>query len=291
MGGAFYKAEASQRFFYYPETYAPDQGYAHWMPTVWFNGIDEQTGVWSDIGYTQSVYTNKIEALQYIPTPLAMDLQVDYNAQTGTGTIQVDVIATEAIYYTDLHLRVGIIESEVVSGLKVYNQVLRDYLPAPVGTFFAIAEGDTFSHSEDFVIETGWNAAKCNVVAFVQNDAERMVLQCLQAPVTVGTPVDSETSVEALPENCRLSQNYPNPFNANTEIRYQTPIDGHVTLRIFNTLGQGVRTLVDADQAAGRYDVIWNGRDDAGGMVASGLYFCRLQAGVHSRTIKMMLLK
>jgi hypothetical protein len=291
VDGNFYNAEANQRFFYYPETYAPDQGYAHWMPTVWFNGIDEQTGVWTDIGYTQSVYTSKIEAMQFIPTPLAMDLQVDYSTQTGTGTVHVDAIATEAVYFTDLYLRVGIIESGVNYGAKVYNQILRDYLPGPAGISFSIAEGDTFSHSEDFVIQSGWNAANCSIVAFVQNDSERMVVQCVQDPVTVGTPVDSETPAGGLPERCQLYQNYPNPFNANTEIRYQTPTDGHVTLRIFNTLGQEVRTLVDADQAASWYDVIWDGRDNVGGAVASGLYFCRLQAGEFSRTVKMVLMR
>jgi hypothetical protein len=88
-----------------------------------------------------------------------------------------------------------------------------------------------------------------------------------------------------------LAQNYPNPFNSSTEIRYRTPVDGDMTLKIFNTLGQHVRTLVDADLQANWYTVTWDGRDDGGQKVASGVYFCRLKVGDFCKTIKMVLVK
>ena len=88
-----------------------------------------------------------------------------------------------------------------------------------------------------------------------------------------------------------LDQNSPNPFNAVTEIRYRIPEAGDVALRIYNTLGQEVHRLVDEVQSAGTYRVRWDGRDAAGRQVASGLYFCRLEAGGFSRTIKMALLR
>jgi hypothetical protein len=94
-----------------------------------------------------------------------------------------------------------------------------------------------------------------------------------------------------VPKSYALSQNYPNPFNAETEIRYQIPEDDHVVLVIFNTLGEEVRKLVDMDQAANWYVATWDGRDDLGFRVASGLYFCRLKAGDFSKTIKMMFVK
>ena len=291
VGGYFETPDAEQRFLYYPETYVPDGGYAHWIPTVWFNGIDQQTGAWSDIDYTRSVYTGKIEAMQHIPTPLTIDLQVNYNTDTSTGAVHVEVAATSTVYFTDLHLRVGVIESGISYGSRVYNQVLRDYLPDASGISFSIAQGDTFTHSEDFVILDGWNAANCNVVAFVQNDTERMVIQCAQVPVTVGTPVDLEAPAERLPERCQLRQNYPNPFNTDTGIRYQIARAGHVTLKIFNPLGQEVCTLVEADQTPGWHDVSWDGRDNMGAEVGSGLYFCRLQAGEFSRTVKMVMMR
>ena len=86
-------------------------------------------------------------------------------------------------------------------------------------------------------------------------------------------------------------QNYPNPFNASTEIRYHIPQDGHVTLKVFNTLGQKIRSLADAAQRAGDHTIAWDGHDDGGREVSSGMYFCRLKAGDFSKTIKMVLVR
>ena len=131
----------------------------------------------------------------------------------------------------------------------------------------------------------------CHVVAFVQNDLDRIVVQAMQDTINLPTPVVEDTPVSGVPQYCQLRQNYPNPFNAVTEIRYQIPEDGRVILRIFNAMGQEVRTLVNRDQMADGYSVIWDGRDDVGGDVASGLYLCRLKAGDFSETIKMVLLR
>jgi len=258
---------------------------------VWFDGIDEQTGVWTDISYTQSVYTGKISALQLLPSPMAMDLHVEYGDKADTGMVHVEVVATDQILYTDLHLRLAIIESGISYGGKIYNQVLRDYLTDQNGLSLTLAQGDTFSHSEEFVIQSGWDATKCNIAAFVQNEVERIVLQSIQEPVFVSTAVVSENPVKELPKYCLLDQNYPNPFNANTEICYQIPEDSHVSIVVFNSMGQQVRSLVDAEQRAGRYEITWDGRDNMGSEVASGLYFCRLKSGDFGRTIKMVLLR
>ena len=106
-----------------------------------------------------------------------------------------------------------------------------------------------------------------------------------------GTPVESETPLAELPEAYALHQNYPNPFNAITEIRYKIPEEDHVTLKIFNTLGQEVWTLVEKHREAGLHEVSWDSRDSAGREVASGVYFCRLEAGDFHKTIKMVLIK
>jgi C1A family cysteine protease len=108
--------------------------------------------------------------------------------------------------------------------------------------------------------------------------------------LTVSSPTDvlDEPGVQ-LPTSYALAQNHPNPFNASTEIGYHIPIDGHVILIVFNTLGQEVRTLVDENQPAGSYSVVWDGRAKDGGDAASGLYFCRLLSGDFSATTKMIL--
>jgi len=89
----------------------------------------------------------------------------------------------------------------------------------------------------------------------------------------------------------KLEANYPNPFNPTTTISYQIPRSSDVKLTIYNTLGQKVRTLVNENRAAGAYDIQWNGRNDAGVQVGSGLYFYSIEADGFTQTRKMMLLK
>jgi hypothetical protein len=88
------------------------------------------------------------------------------------------------------------------------------------------------------------------------------------------------------PDKFELKDNYPNPFNPTTSITYQIPVDAHVTLKVYNTLGQEVATLVDGLEPAGFKVVAFDG-----GKLASGLYFCRLSAGDFVATKKMQLLK
>jgi hypothetical protein len=108
----------------------------------------------------------------------------------------------------------------------------------------------------------------------------------LQKPTSVEE--DEET---ALPGLFELSQSYPNPFNSRTVIRYSLFKPADVSLTIYNVLGQKVRTLVDQVHQSGRMSVIWDGKDDGGNDLASGIYFCRLQAGELSQTKRMVLLK
>jgi hypothetical protein len=93
------------------------------------------------------------------------------------------------------------------------------------------------------------------------------------------------------PSSFRLAQNYPNPFNPTTVILFSLESPGHVDLAIYNLLGQSIRTLISADMRAGDHETVWDGTDDNGMPVSSGVYFYRLQAGSFSKTMKMMLMK
>jgi hypothetical protein len=98
-------------------------------------------------------------------------------------------------------------------------------------------------------------------------------------------------TIEVLPEAFGLDSNYPNPFNPATTIRYALPEGANVTLVVYNILGQQVRTLVNGAQGPGYHSVVWDGRDEAGRMVATGVYIYRLQAGGFSQIRKMILAK
>lgn len=94
-----------------------------------------------------------------------------------------------------------------------------------------------------------------------------------------------------IPDRFDISQNYPNPFNPVTTIRYQLPEDVHVTIGVYNILGQRVRTLVNEEQAPGYYSVIWDGTNQSGMSVSSGMYLYRIQAGGYNEVRKMLFMK
>ena len=106
--------------------------------------------------------------------------------------------------------------------------------------------------------------------------------------------MDVATSVEytpVVPSDFVLMQNYPNPFNPQTTIQYSLPAAQQVKLTIYNIMGQQVITLVNEPQAAGSYKVVWDGRNQRGQVVPSGLYFYRLEAGDFKAQKRMLLLK
>jgi hypothetical protein len=98
------------------------------------------------------------------------------------------------------------------------------------------------------------------------------------------------TGIAEIAEN-RLAQNFPNPFNPTTTIRFALVESGDVALSIYDVSGQQVRSLVDEWRSAGRHSIVWDGRDDAGRQVASGVYVYRLRAGQFSRSAKMVITK
>ena len=113
-------------------------------------------------------------------------------------------------------------------------------------------------------------------------------------PEQLSNPVVSlgALDIQSTPTEFALHQNYPNPFNPQTNIPYDLAEAGDVVLRIYNLLGQEVRTLVRERQAAGRYNVQWSGVDDRGVSVSSGIYFYQVSvAGKFQDAKRLMLLK
>jgi hypothetical protein len=112
------------------------------------------------------------------------------------------------------------------------------------------------------------------------------------SPFVVGTGQIPTAVGDASIAHVALHPNVPNPFNPNTTIRYDVLEGGaDVNISIFDVSGRLVRTLVDGHRAAGTWSVQWNGDDDRGRRVASGVYFYRMRAGSFVDTKKMVLLK
>ena len=111
------------------------------------------------------------------------------------------------------------------------------------------------------------------------------------ASYTYGVGIEEEQTVNLPTSVLGLSQNYPNPFSSYTTISYQLPSDYHVCLRIYNVAGELVRTLVRKNQEPGHYAVSWDGKDEKGRVVPSGIYFYHLNAGNCTSTKRMILIQ
>ena len=107
----------------------------------------------------------------------------------------------------------------------------------------------------------------------------------------LGTVTAVEESREGVPATCELDQNYPNPFNAGTVIRFSIPVGARASVTIHNLLGQGIRKLLDERLDAGVHSARWDGRNDAGQRMSSGVYLYRLQTAQSTMSRKLVLVK
>lgn len=107
-----------------------------------------------------------------------------------------------------------------------------------------------------------------------------------------GNPLSTEVEDFAVvPSSYRLLNNYPNPFNPTTKITFEIPQSENVSLKIYNINGELIRTVINENLPAGHFEKVWDGKNDFGREVSSGIYFYRLTAGKFDRSARMMLMK
>ncbi len=159
----------------------------------------------------------------------------------------------------------------------VYRSNDPDFVPAPTD----LVHNTTAANWTDPVYD-GWNVYyKITACDFVGNESD---------PASAGTM--TAVTEPVIPRSYALYQNVPNPFNPMTTIRYDVPAGGgDVTLRVYDVAGRLVRTLVDGTEGPGEKTVTWNGSNDRGQIVASGVYFYRMTSESFTKTRKMLLMK
>jgi hypothetical protein len=170
-------------------------------------------------------------------------------------------------------------------------------VPAEAGGRFSVERADVVGG-----IASPWRRVAADVrmgadlaVRLVQKDLEMGAHYAYRLVGETGEVVHETAGIYIPVTRAALGQNFPNPFNPTTQIEYWVP-DGAgraaaVSLEVYDIHGARVRTLVAASQPAGRYRVEWDGRNNAGTTVGSGVYFYRLVTAQFSATKKMLLLK
>ena len=120
--------------------------------------------------------------------------------------------------------------------------------------------------------------------------ADYALLKMEQAYASMITGI-ADNCDDVLPLTFALYQNYPNPFNPQTTIKYFLPKSSEVSLTIYNSLGQEIKTIVNKEQNAGEYSVVWNSKDNNGKGVSSGVYFYRMRSDGFTSVKRMLLIK
>lgn len=132
---------------------------------------------------------------------------------------------------------------------------------------------------------------ECKIKAvFYLNSNDSITLETA-SNFTVTDDVTSISSELTVPLSFSMTQNFPNPFNPSTTIKYGLAEASDVTLIIYDIAGRKVAILAKGSSSAGRYEYTWNGLDESGDVVSAGIYLARLNAGINSKTIKMLYLK
>jgi hypothetical protein len=177
---------------------------------------------------------------------------------------------------------------------------------SPLSTAWDLTGGDQFYYIDQTADSAGWtryaafaqapvDAAGVSMRARYNNFPTGYAwyddFQIIEIPDILVTIEEPGTKVTNLINNFLLKQNYPNPFNPETIIEYVVPERGQVELNIYNLLGQKIRSLVNDMKTPGTYQILWDGRDDHGNNVATGMYLYQLRSENAFITKKMMLIK
>jgi uncharacterized repeat protein (TIGR01451 family) len=228
---------------------------------------------------------------------VAQDTPLTYRVQfENVGTGRAHNIFIEDVLDDDLDLSTVtmVSSSHPVTGVQVDGNKLVISLE---GVDLAGTLGPETNHG-DVVFTVRPLPIEDQIDGYVENTAS--ITFDFNDPVVTNTVINTflddpclATAVphDPLPTSNYLGSNFPNPFNPRTTITYGLAKQGRVTIAIYNVNGALIRTLVSEDKPAGWYDVNWDGRDQGGRQVASGIYFSQMRAGSFSDSKKLVLLK
>lgn len=198
----------------------------------------------------------------------------------STGMIRRDIQSTGAC----MKVLIGVLLAVAISSTEVYAQNTAVTWSAFNMGFAATASATTNAQS----------VAGQLAVGSAQSSSTRIESGFL--PGASGTTSVQHQGIE-MPTTYALEQNYPNPFNPTTQVRFSLPVESHVRLIIYNTLGQEVIVLADEQRSPGTFGIEWDGRSSSGSKVGSGVYLYKLEAkpaaggNIFINTKKMIFLK
>jgi hypothetical protein len=260
------------------------------VPAIRFDGPHNPTP------YNPTSYEALYQARKAIPSSAAIELEGAYDPGTRSGELVARVIA-ESELVGDRRLRVVLTESDIFyaapNGIDIHDDIFRRFVPDTTGTMltFSAPYPDTVEVVLPFEVDVAWTAENVRLVAMLQEQGSTEIEQGAAVDVTGLSVAVNDAGAPVLPAADRLHPVRPNPFNPAARVGFTLASEARALVRVFDARGRQVRVLLDATLAAGRHDLVWDGRDAAGREVASGVYIVRLDGGGDPSTVRAVLLR
>ena len=280
---------------------------------------DVQQAIPGDFGFNRNFY-NGIPGNGVIPDPITITWSVNMAPATSAGTNtdpHLFTPGTDSVWirpdgslfalsqgFPTFNVNMVLLKDD--DGDMVYSGSLTTTGPAPYQTEFVVRYGTTaggfvnngggftagrryyqFVHPTNIALDltTTWPSEyNLPTLDWVEDNLP------FEAPPNLTTPTGVEDG-DVLPFSFALDQNYPNPFNPQTTIRYHVAKNADVKIEVYNIMGRLVQTLVDQKMNQGTYTAVWNGDNNRGEFVSSGVYFVKMSTGFFKQVRKMTLVR
>jgi hypothetical protein len=251
---------------------------ADYVPHMWVDGI-------VDVG-SSSTFSSTVNERKLLKSPMTFDLAWDPDAES----LRITVNQTCGVNpNADYRLRVALVENNVYyaggNGETIHNQAFRRMYPSTTGIVFDQAQGE---YTVDCSLE-GWQYENLKAVVYLQDQGSWEIIQ--SATKFLSDIEYDPTGVVEMPSALKVTGAVPNPFNPSTEIRFATSHQGVVVVTIYDSSGSVVKSIGSVNVSSGNNAVTWNGKNNNGNSVASGVYYAQVKFGSTSETTKLVLAK
>jgi len=234
-----------------------------------------------------------------IPSPMTIDI-----SEQGEGQFTAHLYAEQAITNAAFFM-VATLSEEVPSatGMSYLRNHVKVYMTSPLtGDALSMTAGQSLDIVKNFTVEAGWDYELMGVAAWVSQPGGQDQSPCSYGPLGNTNEVLQSrwvacsadlTAVDESSPAARIGLSVaPNPFNPRTSVKYELSQPERVSLQVFDLAGRLVDTLANGQlQEAGSHTVVWNGHDAQGNELPSGVYLCRLKAGLLEETRRMVMIR
>ena len=234
---------------------------------------------------------NTIDSLLTIPSPIRIEVEHNYiTPDSDSVYVSFDVVAEDdANFNMTLYMVVNEWRHRYPIPTGRHDHAFREFLPSNTGyTVDPMQQGDSLHFEWSYVVDPEYRADRVVTNIFIQRNGTKKIQQGWRG---LPEPASNAGVDVADISGIRLGRNVPNPFSTETTISFNLRSRAEVRLEVYTLTGRLVRTLVDRSVEAGLHHVIWDGKDNSGKEVGSGVYYYRMVSEDNSHAGKMILLR